>query len=143
MVKKGLDFMGKIPWIIFFIAIICISGCIGPEEESTPENTIQKYYEGLNERNAQKVLDTLSQDVIDNAGGEKAILASLEGTLSVLEEDKLIFEIDELSSSIKGFQATVSATLRLYPMGSSDVSMIPYTFELVLENEKWKIKDIS
>jgi len=135
--------MGKIPWILFFIVIICLCGCIGPREENSPENTIQKYYEGLNDRDPEKVLETLSQDVIDNAGGEKAILASLEDTINDLEDDKLVFEIDSLSSSIKGLQATVNATLRIYPMGSSDVSMIPYTFELVLENEKWKIKDIG
>ena len=134
--------MGKTPWIVFFIAIICLCGCIGPQEENTPENTIQKYYEGLNDRNAQKVLETLSEDVIENAGGENAILEALEDTIRDLEEDNLVFEIENISSSIKGFQATVNATLKIYPKGSTDVSMIPYTFELVLENEKWKIKDI-
>ncbi|HOP09458.1 MAG TPA: hypothetical protein PK718_07495 [Candidatus Methanofastidiosa archaeon] len=135
--------MGKIPLIVFFIAIICLCGCIGPEEDSTPENTIQQYYKGLNERNPEKVLETLSQEVIDNAGGEKAILAALEDTINNLEENNLMFEIEEISSSIKGFQATVNAILKMYPVGSSDVSKMPYTFELILEDEKWKIKDIS
>jgi len=136
--------MGKIPWITFFIiAIVFLCGCIGPDEDSTPEETIQKYYEGLNDRDAQMVMDTLSQDVIDNAGGEKAILEALEDTIDDLVDDNLIFEIDEISSSIRGFQATVTATLKIYPMGSTDISMIPYTFELILENEKWKIEDIS
>ncbi|RZN49352.1 hypothetical protein EF808_02235 [archaeon] len=136
--------MGKLPYIIVLIGIVLFSSaCIGDYEESTPENTVRTYYEGLNERNPQKVLGTLSEEVIENAGGRQVILASLEDTMEDLEEDELVFEIEEISSEITGLQATVEAHIILYPRGSDKVSRIPYTFSLVYEDERWKIRDIE
>ncbi|HHN81179.1 MAG TPA: hypothetical protein ENN11_00970 [Methanomicrobia archaeon] len=136
--------MGKLPYIIVLIGIVLSSSaCIGDYEESTPENTVRTYYEGLNERNPQKVLGTLSDEVIENAGGRQVILTSLEDTMEDLEEDELIFEVEEISSETTGLQATVEAHIKLYPRGSDKVSRIPYTFSLVYENERWKIRDIE
>ncbi|MHC1605655.1 MAG: hypothetical protein ACXQTP_06785 [Candidatus Methanofastidiosia archaeon] len=135
--------MKKILWSVFFIFLVLFSaGCIG-NGNNTPEDTIIKYYDGLNERNPQKVLETLSKEVIENAGGEKAVLASLEETIKDLEENDLFFEIREISSTISESEAIVNLKISISPKESSEVSVIPYTFALVLEDQKWKIKDVG
>jgi hypothetical protein len=89
------------------------------------------------------VLGTLADSVIDDAGGEKAILAALDETMEDLEENDLVFEIDTITSTIRGYRATVELQLRMYPRGTQDVSLIPYTFELITERGIWKIEDIG
>jgi hypothetical protein len=136
--------MGKLPYIVVLIVLVLsVSACVGDQQESTPENTVRTYYEGLNERNPEKVLGTLSDEVIENAGGREIILSSLEDTMDDLEEDDLVFEIEEMSSDIKGLQATVEVRIMLYPRDSDKVSHIPYVFSLVYEDERWKIRDIE
>jgi len=137
--------MGKFPYIaiILLIALASSCGCISDEEENTPESTVATYYRGLNERDSEMVLGTLADSVIDDAGGEKAILAALDETMEDLEENDLVFEIDTITSTIRGYRATVELQLRMYPRGTQDVSLIPYTFELITERGIWKIEDIG
>jgi len=136
--------MGKPLYVLFLITIVVTaSGCLSGEEESTPENTVEKYYEGLNDRDPEQIIDVLSEDVIDSAGGEKNLLATLQGTVDDLEENSLVFEIEEMTSSIIGLQAIVEAHLKIYPKGATEASRIPYTFYLKLEDGAWKIQDIG
>lgn len=137
--------MGKFPYIALILIIAAASSCacIGGEEENTPESVVTTYYRGLNERDAEMVLSTLADSVIDDAGGEKAILSALNETMSDLEDNNLVFEIDTLETFIRGYQATVELQLRMYPKGTEDVSLIPYTFELITERGIWKIQDIE
>ncbi len=137
--------MGKFPCIaiILLIALASSCGCISDEEENTPESTVATYYRGLNERNADMVLSTLAYSVIDDAGGEKAIIAALNETMNDLQENKLVFEIDTIATTIRGYKATVELQLKMYPKGTQDVSLIPYTFDLITERGIWKIQDIG
>ena len=137
--------MGKFPYIaiILLIALASSCGCISDEEENTPESAVATYYRGLNERNAEMVLSTLADSVIDDAGGEKAIMAALNETMNDLQENNLVFEIDTIATTIRGYKATVELQLKMYPKGTQDVSLIPYTFELITERGIWKIQDIG
>ncbi len=138
--------MGKYPILALLILILVVGSCAcidSNSKEETPEDVIRIYYDGLNERDAQKVIRTLSSAVIDSAGGEKAILETLNDTFKDLEAINLIFEIENISSHITGLSAVVDADLKIYPKGSTEVSRIPYSFKLVFENEKWKICDIG
>ncbi|MDD4281822.1 MAG: hypothetical protein PHW58_06315 [Candidatus Methanofastidiosa archaeon] len=137
--------MGKFPYIAFilFIALVSSCACIGGEQENTPEATVRTYYQGLNDRNVSLVIGTLSKSVIENAGGTKAIQTALGETMADLDQYNLIFEIDTLQETIRGYQATVELELKIYPKGSENVSRIPYTFELIIEDGRWKIQDIN
>ncbi|MHC1598394.1 MAG: hypothetical protein ACXQS3_02160 [Candidatus Methanofastidiosia archaeon] len=138
--------MGKYPILALLILILVVGSCACIDtnsEEETPEDIIRIYYDGLNERDAQKIIRTLSSSVIDSAGGEKAILEALNDTFEDLETINLIFEIENISSHITGLSAIVDADLKIYPKGSTEVSRIPYSFKLIFENEKWKICDIG
>ncbi len=89
------------------------------------------------------VLSTLADSVIDDAGGEKAIMAALNETMNDLQENNLVVEIGTITTTIRGYKATVELQLKMYPKGTQDVSLIPYTFELITERGIWKIQDIG
>ena len=115
--------------IIFAVsAISCSGGDTTTNDVTDIEGVMEDYYDAWNQYDAERVLELLAEDVVEDEGANIII------DISFAESMGLQVELISVTVTLNGDNAVAHATTRM-----EDLETETLTFELIREHGDWKI----
>ena len=115
--------------IIFAVsAISCSGGTTTTNDVTDIEGVMEDYYDAWSQYDAERVLELLAEDVVEDEG------ANIIMGVSFAESMGLQVELISVTVTLNGDNAVAHATTRMEDLGTET-----QTFELIREHGDWKI----